>query len=283
MFGQFIQEITETAVPRKLPGIHAVRAVDEAGVHPLCLAIGSEQYVPYRPRRSAQLDTLAHAILGFGQLSLAKYLLIVAREDDPGLEIGDVAGFFQHLLERVDWRTDLHFLTRTTCDTLDYTGGAINRGSKLIITACGNPVRKLGVSTDTFPRLPDALRNPRLALPGVLVVESTKDWEPGHRTLANETDSFPLIVLVDDSAAASENMRNFLWTTFTKSDPACDVDGFGAFTDHKHWGCTGPLVIDARRKPHHAPELEEDTDVARAIDAKIERLAARGGPLHGVF
>jgi 4-hydroxy-3-polyprenylbenzoate decarboxylase len=108
------------------------------------LAIGSERYVPYAERRKPQeLLTSANALLGQGQLSLAKYLLIVAREDDPDLDIRDVAAFLRHLLERVDWRTDLHFQTCTTIDTLDYSGTALNEGSKVVIAAVGAPRRRL--------------------------------------------------------------------------------------------------------------------------------------------
>jgi 4-hydroxy-3-polyprenylbenzoate decarboxylase len=122
-FGALIHELTGPVIPSVLPGIHAVHAVDAAGVHPLLLAIGSERYVPYAPRRQPQeLLTLASAVLGQGQMSLAKYLWIAAREDAPELDIHDIAGFLRHVLARVDWRRDLHFHTRTTIDTLDYSG-----------------------------------------------------------------------------------------------------------------------------------------------------------------
>src|SRR5439155_13422552 len=125
-------------------GVHAVHAVDAAGVHPLLLAIGSERYVPYAAeRRPQELLTCANALLGQGQLSLAKYLLIVAQEDNPDLDIHDIPAFFAHLLERVDWRTDLHFQTCTTIDTLDYSGTGLNEGSKLVIAAAGPPRRSL--------------------------------------------------------------------------------------------------------------------------------------------
>src|SRR4029077_1226557 len=90
---------------------------------------------------------------------------------------------------------------------------------------------------------------------------------------------FPLIVIVDDSEFTARSERNFLWVTFTRSDPAADIDGIGAFIDKKHWGCTGSLVIDARMKPHHAPPLVDDP----AIERKVDALAAPGGPLHGVY
>jgi 4-hydroxy-3-polyprenylbenzoate decarboxylase len=88
-------------------------------------------------------------------------------------------------------------------------------------------------------------------------------------------DQFPLVVLVDDSAFAARSLENFLWVTFTRANPAADVSGGGASVVHKHWGCRGPLVIDARIKPHHAPPLEEDPAVERRVDA----LFAQGGPL----
>ncbi len=86
-------------------------------------------------------------------------------------------------------------------------------------------------------------------------------------------------MLVDDSAFTARTLNNFLWVTFTRSNPAADVYGIGAFTQQKHWGCTGSLVIDARIKPHHAPPLEEDPEVAR----RVEQLAAPGGPLYRII
>jgi 4-hydroxy-3-polyprenylbenzoate decarboxylase len=92
-------------------------------------------------------------------------------------------------------------------------------------------------------------------------------------------DGFPLVLLVDDSDFAARSLNNWVWATFTRSNPAADVHGVGAATQHKHWGCDGPLVIDARLKPHHAPPLEEDPDVTR----RVEALAAHGGPLYRIF
>ncbi len=104
-FGQLIHEITDPIIPTVIPGVKAVHAVDAAGVHPLLLAIGSERYMPYLERSEPQeLLTQANAILGNGQLSLAKYLWIT---DDPSgsLTMHHVDAFLQHILKRVDWRT----------------------------------------------------------------------------------------------------------------------------------------------------------------------------------
>jgi 4-hydroxy-3-polyprenylbenzoate decarboxylase len=285
-FGDLIHELTGPILPTVVPGLHAVHAVDAAGVHPLLLAVGSERYVPYaEERRPQELLTCANALLGQGQLSLAKYLFIVAREDDPELDIHDIAAFFRHVLERVDWRNDLHFQTRTTLDTLDYSGSGLNQGSKVVIAAAGRKRRSLGVELPENLPLPDGFCEPRICLPGVLAIEAQNDAPDEVEKLCqvlsgvDSLGNFPLFVLVDDSGFTAHSLRNWLWVTFTRSNPAADVHGFGAFIHDKHWGCTGPLVIDARIKPHHAPPLEEDP----AITRRVEALGAPGGPLYRIL
>src|SRR5204862_7134191 len=125
-----------------------------------------------KERRPQELLTCANAILGQGQLSLAKYLLIVAGEDDPALNIHDVAAFFRHLLERVDWRRDLHFQTATTIDTLDYSGTGFNEGSKLVIAAAGPVLRQLPMTIPAELGLPKGFESPRVCLPGVMAVQA---------------------------------------------------------------------------------------------------------------
>ncbi len=291
-FGEIIHEITGPIIPTVIPGVHAVHAVDAAGVHPLLLAIGSERYVPYASQRKPQeLLTNANAILGQGQLSLAKYLFIVAQEDDPELDVHDIPRFFAHLLRRVDWQSDLHFQTQTTIDTLDYSGSALNAGSKLVIAAAGPVRRELPIVLPTDLHLPDGFREPRVCLPGVLAIAgppfsaTSNEKEPAIERfcaaidVAHPLNAFPLVVIVDDSDFTSQSLRNFLWVTFTRSNPAADVHGIGEQIHQKHWGCRGSLIIDARSKPHHAPPLVEDPEVSKQVD----RLGAPGGPLHGII
>jgi 4-hydroxy-3-polyprenylbenzoate decarboxylase len=287
-FGAIIHELTGPIIPTVLPGVHAVHAVDAAGVHPLLLAIGSERYVPYAQERKPQeLLTIANAILGQGQLSLAKYLCIVAREDDPELDVHDIAAFLRHLLARVDWQTDLHFQTATTIDTLDYSGSGLNEGSKVVIAAAGPPRRSLATALAPGLVLPHGFSDYRLCLPGIMTISGPRWIAEGEGAAerfcrefptAPEMNDMPLIVIVDDSQFASQSLRNFLWVTFTRSDPAADIFGISSFVRQKHWGCAGPLVIDARIKPHHAPALETDSAVEKRVDA----LAAPGGPLHAL-
>ncbi len=287
-FGELIHELTGPIIPTVVPGVQAVHAVDAAGVHPLLLAIARERYIPDAPvRRPQEVLTIANGLLGQGQLSLAKYLLIVAREDDPSLNIHDIGRFLHHLLERVDWRTDLHFQTQTTIDTLDYSGHGLNQGSKVVIAAAGPSRRTLSTDLPDLLWLPTPFRDPRVVLPGILAIEGPRYEDPSGGAAAfcrsfETADSirgFPLILLVDDSAFTARSERNFLWVTFTRSDPAADIEGIGSFIDKKHWGCTGSLVIDARRKPHHAPPLVDDPEIERRVD----ELAAPGGPLYGVY
>lgn len=289
-FGALIHELTAPLVPREIPGLVAMHAVDAAGVHPLMLAIGSERYVPYRRQGPQEILTIANAVLGFGQASLAKYLLIIAGNDVPGLDIHDEAAVIEAVLERVDWTRDLHFHTRTTIDTLDYSGSGLNSGSKLVIAAAGPVRRELARELPSLPTLPGGFGDARLALPGVLVVSGPP--HAGDSTPADQfvpllaylraqsiTDALPLVVLVDDAEFATANTSNFLWVTFTRSNPSHDVHGVDSFVEHKHWGCRGSLVIDARRKPHHAPPLVEDPKVT----ARVDELAKAGGPLAGLW
>ncbi|MEK6233703.1 MAG: UbiD family decarboxylase, partial [Planctomycetales bacterium] len=230
----------------------------------------------------------ANAILGQGQLSLAKYLMIVAGEDAPDLDLHDVPAFLAHLLARIDWTRDLHFQTCTTVDTLDYSGDGLNEGSKVVLAAVGKPIRELPSEIPAELKLPDGFADPRVILPGVLAVRG-----PERRTDADglaerfcasfdaqaPINRFPLLVLADDAEFTARTLNNFTWTTFTRSDPASDAHGIESFVDQKHWGCRGSLVVDARLKPRMPPPLVEDPEITRRVDA----LAARGGPLHGIL
>ncbi|MEF3168513.1 MAG: UbiD family decarboxylase [Deltaproteobacteria bacterium] len=288
-FGKLIHELVAPLVPREIPGLKAIHAVDAAGVHPLLLAIGSERYVPYQKRRPMELLTTANALLGFGQCSLAKYLLIVAGEDAPGLDIQDIPAFFRHLLERIDWRRDLHFQTSTTMDTLDYTGTGLNEGSKVVMAAAGEKKRVLEREIPAGLTLPEGYGTAVSPIPGILVIqgppfqdyesENTRIGRLAYHLTPERLPGFPLVVIVDDANFCASSFKNFLWVTFTRSDPARDIHGVDPFIEAKHWGCRGSLIIDARAKPHHSPALVEDP----AITRRVERLAATGGPLHGII
>ncbi len=292
VFGAFIHELVKDLAPTVFPGVHEVHAVDAAGVHPLLLAVGSERYVPFAEDRQPQeLLTNAMALLGSTQTALSKYVCVAAREDDPALSAHDAPAFFRHLLERIDLSRDVHFLTRTTMDTLDYSGISLNQGSKAVLAAAGRPRRSLGTQLPALPALPPGFGAARVFAPGILVLAG-----PPHGRGRDQTDplmedlcrclegtagldAFPLVVVADDAEFTAANWNNFLWVTFTRSDPATDSYGPGAHAHAKHWVFPICLVLDARLKAHHAPALTPDPEVERRVDA----LAAPGGPLHGLY
>ncbi|AOM78849.1 UbiD family decarboxylase [Pedobacter steynii] len=276
-FGALIHEIAGSALPKEIHGLKELNAVDAAGVHPLLFAIGSERYTPFlKERRPQEILTIANHILGKNQLSLAKYLFIAAREDDEALDTHHISKFLQHILERMDFPTDLHFHTNTTIDTLDYSGDGLNSGSKVVFAAAGEKRRILAGQIPAGFSLPESFSDAQLAIPGVLVIQSGP-YQDQHQTELEveslnqhlkdrDLEGIALIVLCDDSSFTAENINNLVWIAFTRSNPASDIHGIGAFTTHKHWGCTGPVVIDARKKPHHAPELIKDPIVEKNIE-----------------
>ncbi|HEY5326988.1 MAG TPA: UbiD family decarboxylase [Mucilaginibacter sp.] len=289
-FGALIHEITGSAIPKEIPGLHAVNAVDAAGVHPLLFAIGSERYTPYlKERKPQEILTIANHILGKSQLSLAKYLFIAAHEDDPSLNINDIGGFLKHILQRIDLTRDLHFYTKTTIDTLDYSGSALNSGSKVVVAAAGEVKRELWNELPSNFTMPQPFETYKMVMPGILAVEVPKNIKHSDTPLIFEIleeelkdadlVGLPLMVLCDDAAFTAQNLNNFVWVTFTRSNPSHDIYGINSFTEHKHWGCKGPLIIDARIKPHHAPVLEKDPEIERSVD----RMGEKGGALYGVI
>lgn len=280
-FGRLIHEITGDAIPREVPGILEVHAVDAAGVHPLLLAIGKERYTPYlKTTRPSELLTQANHILGTGQLSLAKYLFITA-DDTQQLSTHNIPDFFGYILKRINTERDIHFFTHTTIDTLDYSGTGLNMGSKVIFAAYGEEIRSLATE------LPDALKNNRLIqhsamiMPGIAAIEISR-YESEEKTLkevealntlltGQNLNHLPLIVICDDASFTAATLNNFLWVTFTRSNPSHDIHGIGAYYSHKHWSCKGPVLIDARIKPHHAPVLEKDPIVEDKITGILKR------------
>lgn len=287
MFGMLVHEIAGDSLKYEIPGLQEVHAVDAAGVHPLLLAIGNERYTPYSSDdRPQEILTIANHLLGTGQLSLAKYLFITNKEDDPGLSTKNIQAYFRHVLERIDLSRDIHFQTNTTIDTLDYSGSGLNTGSKVIIAAAGSKKRQLRSEKPSVD-LPSTLDDMQVVMPGVLAVSglqfSSYDQVPSDIKIIEEKfrviEGFPLVVLCDDATFLSDSLNNFLWVTFTRSNPSHDIHGIDSFTEHKHWGCIGSLIIDARSKPHHAPALIKDPAVEKRVDA----LGTKGGSLHGII
>ncbi|WP_036646075.1 UbiD family decarboxylase [Paenibacillus pini] len=287
-FGELIHELTGDAIKQEIPGVKEVHAVDAAGVHPLLFAIGSERYTPYQQvKQPTELLTLANRILGTGQLSLAKYLFITAEENQP-IDSHKEADFIMYILERMDLRRDIHFYTNTTIDTLDYSGTGLNSGSKVVLAAYGDKKRELCKEVPSVLNEIRGFENARLIMPGVVAIQGSTFTDYAHAKLELQgfceaiadkgaNPSCPLIILCDDSSFLSSTINNFLWATFTRSNPSHDIYGVNSSYENKHWGCD-QMIIDARIKPHQAPPLIPDP----IVEKNIERLFVKGGSLSGL-
>ena len=277
-FGQLIHSMTGSAVSNEIPGLKEVHAVDAAGVHPLLLAIGSERYTPYlQNKKPAEILTIANHILGTGQLSLAKFVFITA-DDMNQISTHQVPAYLKFLLERIDLASDIHFYTKTTMDTLDYSGENLNAGSKVVIAAYGDVKRSLA---NTVPNEIHQLNtNAKLVLPGIIALDAalinTKGLQEKLKgqgaNLLNEL-GVVMLILTENPIWMAEEINNFLWACFTRTNPSHDMEGVDSFIDQKHWGANGPLIFDATIKKHHAPPVEKNA----AIEKRVDTILAKYG------
>ena len=297
-FGALIHAMTGAAIQNEIPGLKELNAVDAAGVHPLLLAIGSERYTPYQPiKQPAELLTIANHMLGTGQLSLAKFLFITSDPDNK-LNTKNIPEYFQFIFERIDLSRDIHFYTKTTIDTLDYSGESLNSGSKVVFAAYGDKKRNLANEIPDYLKDIAGIDNCKLVAPGIvaLKIDAFTSYNNAQAEIKRLTDSLsdinniwstteglkneiPLIVICDDAEFVSKDFNNFLWVSFTRTNPSHDIFGVDSESQNKHWGCHGPLLIDARIKPHHAPPVEKDPETEK----KINRVFEKGGSLFGIL
>ena len=275
-FGQLIHSMTGSAVSNEIPGLKEVHAVDAAGVHPLLLAIGSERYTPYlQNKKPAEILTIANHILGTGQLSLAKFVFITA-DDSNQISTHEVPAYLQFLLERIDLTSDIHFYTKTTMDTLDYSGENLNAGSKVVIAAYGDVKRSL--ASNVPEQIHQLNANAKLVLPGIIALDAalinTKGLQEKLKgqgaNLLNEL-GVVMLILTENPSWMAETINNFLWACFTRTNPSHDMEGVDSFIDQKHWGSNGPLIFDATIKKHHAPPVEKNAAIEKRVDAILAK------------
>jgi 4-hydroxy-3-polyprenylbenzoate decarboxylase len=222
-------------------------------------------------QKPAEILTIANHILGTGQLSLAKFLFITAPQGQEKISTKNEQVFFEYILSRIHLSRDLHFHTNTTIDTLDYSGENLNAGSKIVLAAYGAPIRTLATSVPTA--LEQLNADAHLVMPGVIAVAAAKintaeiqEKLNGQGSELLEKLGVVMLVLTEDPAWMAQNINNFLWAGFTRTNPSHDIDGVDAFVQNKHWGCTGPLILDATIKKHHAPPVLKEASVEKRVD-----------------
>jgi 3-polyprenyl-4-hydroxybenzoate decarboxylase len=267
--GDLLQKLLSPLFPLVMPAVTGLWSYGETGYHSLAAAVVKQRY-----KREAMAS--AFRILGEGQLSLTKFLIVLDRE----LDLSDFKSVLTHLLERTHSETDLFVFANVSMDTLDYTGPAVNEGSKGVWLGVGDPVRSLPREfRPSVPPPPDA-RDPRVFCPGCLVVgASTFADDPGaaeryagHAAFAE----WPLVVVTDEPARATASAINFLWTTFTRFEPAADIHAAAKRIVRNHVAFSPPIVLDARLKPGFPKELFADDVTAATVTRRWKEYFPSG-------
>ena len=262
--GEYLQELFAPLFPLVMNGVVAVWAYDEAGMHPLAAAIVRERY-----RREAFMAALR--ILGEGQLSLTKFLLVT----DTRLPLKDFRPLLVHILERADFSSDLFVFSHVSQDSLDYSSRTLNEGSKAILMGLGE--KRYALDAEPRADLQNAMfRRQKVFAPGVLVVEGPawREHDGIARRLLQEpaVQPFRLVCLVDDAVGCTRDDASFLWTVFTRFEPAADIYGCHEELHRFHVSLTCPIVWDCRVKPWFPQVVEPDPDTVKRVDALWPRI-----------
>ncbi len=257
--GDYLQELLSPLFPVVMPAVVDLWSYGETGYHSLSAAVVRERY-----KREALVS--AFRILGEGQLSLTKFLLLV----DRPLDLKDFPTVLQHILERADFETDLFVFANLSMDTLDYAGPRLNEGSKGVLVGLGEKRRELPTEFTGQPSR--AVRDVQVFCPGCLVIEAAPHGEePDIGALLVQDPAFadwPLLVLSDDAKRATRSSINFLWTTFTRFDPGADLHARETSLVHNHASFSAPVLIDARMKEPYPEELFCDAETAATVDRR---------------
>ena len=267
--GDLLQELLSPLFPVVMPAVEQLWSYGETGYHSLSAAVVRQRYA-----REAMAG--AFRILGEGQLSLTKFLLVT----DRPVDLRDFRATLEHVLARTRPETDLYVFSNLSMDTLDYTGPAVNQGSKGVWLGLGDPVRELP-GEFSAAELPARIDDVRVFCRGCLVAAgpSAAD-EPDLPARVAPHPAFrdwPLVVLTDDAERAARSAMNFLWTTFTRFEPAADVHAASTRAARNHLVRTAPVVIDARLPPSFPAELSCRPDVAATVTRRWREYFPEGG------
>ena len=255
--GDLLQDLLSPLFPVVMPAVEQLWSYGETGYHSLSAAVVKQRYA-----REAMAS--AFRILGEGQLSLTKFLLVT----DRPVDLRDFRATLEHVLARTNPETDLYVFSNLSMDTLDYTGPAVNHGSKGVWLGLGDPVRELP-GEFSAAELPAGVDDVRVFCRGCLVAggaPAADDPDLPARVAPHPAfRGWPLVVLTDDAARAARSAMNFLWTTFTRFEPAADVHAASTRVARNHLVRTPPIVIDARLAPSFPDELTCRPDVAATV------------------
>jgi UbiD family decarboxylase len=256
--GDYLQSLLSPLFPLVMPSVRDLWSYGETGFHSLAAAVVRERY-------TREALVAGFRILGEGQLALTKFLILT----DSAIDLHDFPRVLEHVLARVNWQTDFFIFSNTSMDTLDYTSGKVNEGSKAILMGLGDAVREL--PREFSGELPQGIRRSEVFCGGCLVVEGSPyldEPEQGARLAADPVFSeWPMVILHDDVTVAS-SPTDFLWSTWTRFEPAGDIYAAETQVVRHHLSYRGPLVIDARKKPSLPDELVVRDDIAKLVDQR---------------
>ncbi len=259
--GDLLQDLLSPLFPLVMPAVVDLWSYGETGYHSLAGAIVKQRY-----RREAMAS--AFRILGEGQLSLQKFLLVT----DQPVDLRDFRATLEHVLARTNPETDLYVFSNLSMDTLDYSGPKVNEGSKGVWLGLGDPVRDLPREFHPPVPPPSDVTDVRVFCGGCLVVTGSAfdaDREAPARIAAHPAFAgWPLVILSDEAERATRSAMNFLWTTFTRFEPAADIHAASARVVRNHIAYSGPVCIDARMKPWYPKEVTCRPEVARTVDRR---------------
>jgi 3-polyprenyl-4-hydroxybenzoate decarboxylase len=257
--GDYLQKLLSPLFPIVMPAVTDLWSYGETGFHSLTAAVVKQRY-----KREAMAS--AFRILGEGQLSLTKFLLLT----DRPMDLKNFPQVLEYILERADFQTDLYVFSNLAMDTLDYTGPQVNEGSKGVLLGVGEPIRSLPRVFEE--QLPAGITAAIPFCAGCLVVEGPAfAEEPLLATVIAKLSNFskwPLIVLVDDAQKTCATASSFLWTTFTRFEPGADITAKNKNIVRNHLAYNAPVVIDARMKPNYPAELFCDPDTSLLVDKR---------------
>jgi len=256
--GDYLQELLSPLFPLVMPAVLDLWSYGETGFHSLAAAVVKERY-------AREALGAGFRILGEGQLSLTKFLLLTDKPQD----LRDFKSLFEHILARVNWESDFFIFDRTSFDTLDYASGKINHGSKAMLVGVGEAVRDL--KREFKSELPSYLKRAEVFCGGCLVLEG--DSYSSNENLAEQVaksgkfDDWQIVIL-HDSAEFASSTDKFLWATWTRFNPSTNIYAKEISVKNNHIVYRAPIVIDARMKPWYPKEVEPRDDIVKLVDER---------------
>jgi 4-hydroxy-3-polyprenylbenzoate decarboxylase len=237
------------------PNVVEMCAYAGAGFHNLLV-------VALKERHPKEVLKTAMSLLGTGQLSLTKVMVLVGPERDPR----DFGAVLEDIWRRFDPENHMWLLPFAPLDTLDFTSFTMHVGSKLVLDASGEIQSHCDAPTAVDPQKFDSrIQNHRLLRGGFLVVVPRENPREVVQNLVRAPLDVKFVVAVSSDVRLDDD-EQIQWGIFTRFDPARDM----FFSDQVFAGARpvyrGIVGIDATWKQGYPSPLEMDPAVVKRVD-----------------